>query len=154
MAKIRNSLGTGAVAIAAALALAGCGMLQGEKAAAPSAATSQNLTLTGAHEVPPVSTSASGSGWVNIRPDGTVSAKITVTGMTPTAAHIHEASAGANGPVIVPFTKQGEDTFVAPPGSRLTEGQMASYMAGRLYVNVHSAKSPSGEIRAQLHGSR
>jgi hypothetical protein len=81
-----------------------------------------------------------------------VAAKITVTGMTPTAAHIHMAAGGANGPVIVPFTKQGDDTFVAPPGARLTDEQYEALKAGKLYVNVHSAKSPSGEVRAQLKG--
>ena len=33
---------------------------------------------------------------------------------------------------------------------KLNEAQMASYKAGDLYVNVHSAKNPGGEIRAQL----
>lgn len=113
----------------------------------------QSVTLTGANEVPAVTTTAAGTGTVTVNADRTVSAKITVTGMTPTASHIHVGAAGTNGPVIVPFTKSGDDTFVAPEGAKLTEEQYASYKAGNLYVNVHSAKNPGGEIRAQLKGS-
>ncbi|CAG1006857.1 hypothetical protein BURK1_03339 [Burkholderiales bacterium] len=111
---------------------------------------SQSVALAGSNEVPPVSTPASGSGTVTIRPDMTVSAKITVTGMTATAAHIHQAAAGANGPVVVPFTKTADNTFEAPSGAKLTEAQYAAYKAGNLYVNVHSAAHPGGEVRAQL----
>jgi CHRD domain len=113
----------------------------------------QSVALSGGNEVPAVMTSATGSGTVTVNADHTVSARITVSGMTPTAAHIHEAAAGANGPVIVPFTKSGDDTFVAPPGAKLTDAQYDAFKAGRTYVNVHSAKSPSGEIRAQLKGN-
>ena len=42
--------------------------------------------------------------------------------------------------------------FVAPDGAKLTEAQYAAYKAGNLYVNVHSAKFPNGEVRAQIAG--
>jgi hypothetical protein len=112
----------------------------------------QSVTLTGANEVPAVSTSASGSGMVTVNEDHTVTAKIIATGMSATAAHIHQAAKGANGKVIVPFTKTGDNEFSAPPGARLTDEQYQAYKAGDLYVNVHSAAHPGGEIRAQLSG--
>jgi hypothetical protein len=115
--------------------------------------STQQIVLSGSNEVPAVTTSASGTGSVTINPDHTVTASITVTGMTPTASHIHEGAAGANGPVIVPFTKTGDNTFAAPAGAKLTDSQYASYKAGNLYVNVHSAQHPAGEIRAQLKGN-
>ena len=113
----------------------------------------QKITLSGSNEVPPVTTSASGTGTVTIGADRSVKANITVTGMTATASHIHEGAAGVNGPVIVPFTKTADNTFVAPDGAKLTEAQYASYKAGNLYVNVHSAANPGGEVRAQLKGN-
>jgi hypothetical protein len=135
-----------AIALAAAVGLlASCQSM--------SMSGSEQVSLTGANEVPSVQTGASGSGTVTIKDDRSVSAKITTTGMTPTAAHIHEAAAGQNGPVIVPFTKTADNTFEAPAGAKLTEAQYASYKAGKLYVNVHSAANPGGEIRAQLKGS-
>jgi hypothetical protein len=113
----------------------------------------EQVSLTGASEVPAVATSASGSATVTIKHDRSVAAKITITGMTPTAAHIHEAAAGSNGAVIVPFTKTGDNTFEAPAAAKLTEAQYASYKAGKLYVNLHSAAHSGGEIRVQLKAS-
>ena len=113
-------------------------------------AFAQSITLSGANEVPPVTSSAAGSGTVTVAADGAVTAKITVTGMTATAAHIHSGAAGANGPVIVPFTKTGDNTFEAAAGAKMTPEQLAMYKAGNTYVNVHSAAHPGGEVRAQL----
>ena len=116
-------------------------------------AQAQDISLTGANEVPPVTTSASGTGTVTINADHSVTAKIVAKGMTATASHIHEGAMGANGPVIVPFVKTGDNTFEAPPGAKLTDAQYASYKAGKLYVNVHSAEHKGGEIRGQLKAS-
>ena len=128
------------------LALVGCTSM-------PMAAMSSNamkVNLAGSNEVPPVTTSATGSGTITINDDRSVSGTVTVTGMTPTAAHIHEAAMGANGPVIVPMTKTGDNTFTFPANAKLTDAQYASFKSGNLYVNVHSAANPGGEIRAQL----
>jgi hypothetical protein len=108
------------------------------------------VMLSGAQEVPAVTTAAAGSGMVTIGGDMSVSGGVTTTGIAATAAHIHEAAAGKNGPVIVPMTKSGDNQWTFPPGSKLTEAQMASLKAGNLYVNVHSAEHPAGEIRGQL----
>ena len=107
------------------------------------------VMLTGANEVPPVTTSASGDGAISIADDGTVSGSVTTKGVQGTAAHIHMAAAGNNGPVIVPFTKEG-DTYKAPAGAKLNADQLKAFKSGDLYVNVHSAANPNGEIRGQL----
>jgi len=130
------------VLAAAVLALAACGSMgMGGK--------SSRVQLTGAEEVPPVSTSAKGEGSFTVGSDGAVKGSVTTTGVQGTAAHIHQGAKGQNGPVIVPLTKSG-DTYSAPDGAKLNEAQMSAYKAGNLYVNVHSAANKGGEIRAQL----
>ncbi|MDQ2964074.1 MAG: CHRD domain-containing protein, partial [Pseudomonadota bacterium] len=94
-------------------------------------------------------TDASGSGTITVNADKTVSGSVTTKGVSATAAHIHEGAAGKNGGVIIPLTKNG-DAFSVPAGAKLTDAQYAAYQKGDLYVNVHSAKNPDGEIRAQL----
>jgi hypothetical protein len=109
-----------------------------------------SLKLDGAHEVPPVSTEATAESTVKIASDKSVSGTITTKGIVPTAAHIHMAAAGVNGPVIVPLKKTGDNVFSIPDGAKLSDAQYAAYQMGNLYVNVHSAAHPAGEIRAQL----
>jgi hypothetical protein len=135
---------------ARALALAGVVAFIGACASMAAPMYSQTVTLVGASEVPPVTTTATGTGTVTISPDRMVVAKITITGMTAMAAHIHEGAEGKNGPVIVPFTMTSPNVFEAPAGAMLTEAQYASFKAGNLYVNAHSKEHPGGEIRAQL----
>jgi len=114
-----------------------------------SLAADVKVTLSGANEVPPVTTSASGEGTISISDDGAVSGSVATKGVQGTAAHIHMAAAGKNGPVIVPFTKDG-DTYKAPAGAKLNADQLKAFKSGELYVNVHSAANPGGEIRGQL----
>jgi hypothetical protein len=106
--------------------------------------------LTGAQEVPPVSTSASGRSTITVASDRSVSGAVVVTGMEPTAAHIHQAAMGTNGPVILPLAKTASMTFSVPVGAKLTDAQYAALKEGKLYLNVHSAAHPGGEIRLQM----
>jgi hypothetical protein len=143
MRKMASALGLAGIAAI----VSACGSMPGMRGGG------EQVTLSGGNEVPAVTTTATGSGTVTVGADCSVKAKITVSGMTATAAHIHQAAAGANGPVIVPFTKSGDNEFVAPDDAKMNEAQCAAYKAGNTYVNVHSAKNPPGEVRAQLKGS-
>ncbi|OGB23184.1 MAG: hypothetical protein A3I66_09315 [Burkholderiales bacterium RIFCSPLOWO2_02_FULL_57_36] len=125
----------------------GCKTMGGTGAEAKSSVTQ----LSGAQEVPPVSTEASGQSTIKIAADKSVSGTLLVSRMNATAAHIHEGAKGANGPVIVPLTKTSATTFAVPADTKITDAQYASYKAGNLYVNVHSGAYPGGEIRAQLN---
>ena len=128
-------------ALAAALTLAMAGAAY---------AADMKVSLAGDQEVPPVTTQAKGSGNVMIGDDGAVSGTITTTGIQGTAAHIHQAAAGKNGPVIVPMAKSGDNAWTFAPGAKLNPDQMNALKAGDLYINVHSAANPGGEIRGQL----
>jgi len=137
------------------VAVSGCAQMQSwfGNGGQALAADTQHVTLSGGNEVPAVTTSASATGDITVGADGAVSGNIKVTGMTPTAAHIHQGAPGANGPVIVPMVKEGADSFTFAPNAKMTSAQLAAFKAGNTYVNVHSAAHPGGEIRMQLKGS-
>jgi hypothetical protein len=116
----------------------------------PTSAADLTLHLTGAEETPPVTTSASGTATITIAADKAVSGTVKTTGIDGTMAHIHLGAPGEAGPPIITLTKGADGTWSVPPGSKLTDEQFASYKAGKLYVNVHSAEHKPGEIRAQL----
>jgi hypothetical protein len=107
------------------------------------------VTLAGDQEVPPVKSAGTGTGTIIIGADRSVTGSVMTTGIAGTVAHIHEAATGNNGPVIVPLTKNG-DTYAVPAGAKFTDAQFASFQAGNLYVNVHTAANLGGEIRGQL----
>lgn len=109
--------------------------------------------LSGADEVPAVSTAAFATGVLALNPTtNQISGFLKTTGITGIAAHIHEAAAGANGGVIVGLTETpaGSGLWVVPAGQSLAAAQVDSFNAGNLYFNVHSAANPGGEIRGQI----
>ena len=108
------------------------------------------VMLSGDQEVPPVKTAAKGSGTISVGADMSVSGSVTTTGVAGTMAHVHEAAAGKNGPPVLPLSKSGDSTWSVPAGKKFTEAQYKSFKAGNLYINVHSAASPGGEIRGQI----
>lgn len=108
------------------------------------------VSLTGAEEVPPTPSTATGTGTISVKDDKSVSGSVKTTGVEGTAAHIHLAEAGKNGPPIITLTKGDGGTWSVPADSKLTDEQFAAFKAGHLYVNVHSAAHKPGEIRAQL----
>lgn len=108
------------------------------------------VTLKGSEEVPPVTTTATGSGTISIGEDKSVSGSVTTSGVAGIAAHIHEGAPGKNGPVIVPMSKTADNTWSIAAGAKLTDAQYEAFKAGNLYVNVHSAANKGGEIRGQL----
>jgi len=113
-------------------------------------AVDAKVVLSGGQEVPPVTTSASGSGTITVAADQSISGKVTTTGVKGTAAHIHVAAPGTNGPVIVPLTKDGDNGWAVGPGAKLQDAHFQAFKDGNLYVNVHSAANPNGEIRGQI----
>ena len=126
---------------AAVLLAAGAGL---------ASAATVHVRLTGSHEVPPVKTMAHGAGVIEVAADGSVSGKVMTRGIQGTMAHIHEGAPGTSGPPIIALAPGAKGTWVVPPGSKLSPRQYKEFLAGGLYINVHSAAHPGGEIRGQL----
>ena len=77
--------------------------------------------------------------------------RITYSGLSgiPIAAHFHgPAQPGANAAVVVPIPNAG--TSPVQGSATLTDIQAADLLAGRYYVNIHTAANPAGEIRGQV----
>jgi hypothetical protein len=106
--------------------------------------------LTGAQEVPPVETKATGSAKFQLRTDRSLSGSIKTKDINGTAAHIHSGAPGVNGPVVITLNRKNSKEWTIPVGAKLTAEQVESLKAGTLYVNVHTDANKGGEIRGQL----
>jgi hypothetical protein len=104
--------------------------------------------LKGASEVPPTDSAATGTAEVNVD-TATKEVKWTIqfSGLTgdATAAHFHgPAAVGENAGPAVDISGKIESG-----SATLTDAQLADLQAGKLYINIHTAKFPDGEIRGQ-----
>ena len=111
-----------------------------------------SATLNAASEVPPKTSAGSGDMLATLNTT-TKELTYTVTFLSltgpATMAHFHgPAAIGANAGVVVPL---GNNPTSPIHGSKtLTDAQIKDLMAGKWYVNVHTAANPGGEIRGQL----
>ena len=120
--------------------------------AGPAFAEKMKATLDGKSEVPP--NASAGTGTADIDYDAAtkkLSWKLSYSGLSgpATAAHFHgPAEPGKNAGVAVAIPNA---TSSPTEGSAtLTDAQAADLMAGKYYVNVHTAANPGGEIRGQV----
>ena len=65
-----------------------------------------------------------------------------------TAAHIHMAAKGVSGNVVVPLCGPCKSGVTGT--ATISPALMSAFKKHDLYVNVHTAKNPNGEIRGQL----
>jgi PKD repeat protein/subtilisin family serine protease len=104
--------------------------------------------LSGANEVPPNGSTASGEAEVTYDlSTGLLTWTISHDIPVPTAAHFHVAPPGVNGGIVIPL-----DHTVNPMvgSATLTEEQQGWLMNSLLYINIHTAAFPGGEIRDQV----
>jgi hypothetical protein len=147
----KSAMWAAGVAVAAIVFVNGCAEQRSSMSSKmESASASTGTVLSGSQEVPAVNTQASGVSTIQVIGDKTVIGSVKTTGVTGTAAHIHMAPSGQTGPVIIPLVKSGDDTWSVPGNTVLSSAQFDAFRNGQLYVNVHSAANPGGEIRAQL----
>jgi CHRD domain-containing protein len=120
--------------------------------AGPAFADKYKVTLDGKSEVPPNSSSGTGTADVDYDPaTKKLSWKVTYSGLTgpATAAHFHgPAEAGKNSGVMVPIPNIASSP--AEGSATLTDAQADDLLAGKYYVNIHTAAHPGGEIRGQV----
>ncbi|QWG14950.1 CHRD domain-containing protein [Bradyrhizobium sediminis] len=139
MSKTRTMLAT--LALGAAVAIAG-----------PAFAEKLKATLDGKAEVP--ATTSAGKGTADLDYDAAtkkLSWKLTYSGLSgpATAAHFHgPAAAGANGGVALAIPNAAASPVEG--SATLTDAQAADLMAGKYYINIHTAANPAGEIRGQV----
>ena len=109
------------------------------------------VKINGANEVPAVVTNASGLGFFMLQKhQGKLSFNITVDGLSGaiTGAHLHKAVAGQTGGVVqdlMPFISGNKISGSVDPTSYLD-----ALVKDSLYINIHTAANPNGEIRGQL----
>ena len=111
---------------------------------------SLSASLIGAREVPPVSTSMSGTGAFTLRSGGLdydISLKST-SGSVITGAHFHRGATGLNGPVLQAITFTNNRAIGT--WASLSEQDRNDLLNGNIYVNVHTQAHPDGEIRGQV----
>ncbi len=148
MMKTRTFLFLGALAVA--LGLSACGTVQ------PSTSTALKAKLSGANEVP--ANASAGSGMLDASLDkqtNVLTWTVTYVGLSGPvrAGHFHgPAAAGANAGVALGFSGSLESPIKG--SATLTPAQVADLMAGKWYVNLHTAASPGGEVRGQVMPSQ
>lgn len=133
-----------------------CGGIAAIAILAASAAFAQEMKmkadLTGAQEVPPVTTQGKGSAEVTFdAASKKLSWTVNYSGLSgpATAAHFHgPAETGKNAGVAVPIPNQAKSPVTG--SATLTDAQAADLQAGRYYVNIHTAANPGGELRGQV----
>jgi len=144
----RKILGTG-IAVTA-LALVGCA-----EQMAGSMMTQFSVTLNGAAEVPAVAVPGSGSATVTLdKGSKMLTWNVAYSGLTgpARAAHFHgPAAPGVIANPIVPITVSNSPMTGT---AQLTDAQIADLVAGKWYVNIHTAANGGGEIRGQVVPAR
>ena len=114
--------------------------------------------LKGSEEVTPAATLGTGTGAFVLNAAKTeLTFDITVNDLSGpiTAAHFHNAAAGVDGLVVRTITSSFSNTasgiWKSTDGSEsLTLALVTELEAGRIYVNIHTAANPDGEIRGQV----
>jgi hypothetical protein len=142
-------------------------------AVVPTAVSAQTVptqwaaALTGANEVPPTNSTATGTFAASFdAATTTVTWTLSVPSLTGiTAAHLHTGAAGTNGGIVVNLyvppsgtppvntlnlsgTARASDLIGSLAGN--PAGFAAQLLAGTIYVNVHTSANPGGEIRGQV----
>lgn len=154
--------------LAAAAALAGLALVltaarPGEAQVGPPPQTFRSLPLSGAEEVPGVTTTAVGTFLWRVT-DAGIETELVLDGTLFTMGHFHLGAKGTNGPVVaflfgpieggqkaVHSTKLiTAADLIGPLAGKKLDDLATEIRAGNIYVNVHSVDNPAGVLRGQV----
>jgi hypothetical protein len=111
------------------------------------------VTMSGANEIPAVTTTATGTALIRITSEKKIYTKVVISNLESgdalTASHIHKAVAGTNGSVILGFYGSAAD-FGTVKIATLTDALYTSIKTDAVYVNAHSTAHPGGIVRGQI----
>ena len=113
--------------------------------------------MNGSQESPSVTTTAYGVGVFNLSKDlSKIKFNIVTQGLngTSTGAHLHYGGVGMSGGVSVDLSSNINGNVISGTIMNPTTTLIDSLMAGKIYLNVHNAANPNGEIRGQLMNSK
>jgi len=124
--------------------------------------------LSGNNEVPPITSKSSGTAAFDLNAAGThMKYTLNVTNIDKViAAHIHQGSSTANGPIVVnlfiPSGPTGKvsgtltqssinsTSLIGPLKGKQMTDLIKLINSGNAYVNVHTSQNPAGEVRGQI----
>ena len=132
------------------------GLSSAELGAERATTTGFTARLNAAQEVPkpkgvrPAAQGAFAAGLVRTSAGGKLTWRLSFQGLTgkATASHIHLGIRGKAGAVRVALC--GPCRSGARGSANVNAKTITALLAGRTYVNVHTAKNPAGEIRGQI----
>jgi hypothetical protein len=109
-------------------------------------------TLTGAAEVPSNKSTARGTAVAVIDGDNRVTYAVNSTGFETQyrVAHVHIGPADAAGPILFPIECDEEGMTCSGTSPVLDDATLKAFADGNAYVNLHTERFPTGEIRGQL----
>ena len=112
-----------------------------------------DVVLSGANEVPVVTTTATGLALVRLTSKKILYTRIAIAnleaGDAMSVAHIHKAAAGTNGGVITGIYGTAAE-FGTVKILTVDDLTFASLKADAIYVNAHSVNKPGGIVRGQI----
>lgn len=117
---------------------------------------SMDANLDGAQEVPAVTTNARGVSSIRLNPTlDSIEVNAMVTGLSGaiTGAHIHSGAVGVAGPIVIDLASMINGNKIAGKRSLalLPANTINMLLTGNMYLNVHTAANPAGEIRGQVY---
>jgi hypothetical protein len=166
---IRRTFGTFPFVVAISLlAIAGSGFAVISSNTAFAQQQHFTAKLSGANEVPSITSAASGMAAFDLNAAGTqMKYTLNVTNINHViAAHIHMGSSTANGPIVVnlfiPSKATGKvdgtlaqssinsTSLIGPLKGKQMTDLISLINGGKAYVNVHTTQNPPGEVRGQM----